>query len=151
MSDGLIRVCPAMRDEAEALAAISAAEHDSWSADQFISTIEDPLARVWSARGNDDRTVGYAAVYYDSGGSELAQIAVDPDCRRQGIATALLDAALAFLREEGVPQIMLEVRSRNDGAIPFYRRNGFEQAVVVRDFYRDPQDDALRMTRDVDR
>lgn len=138
----------ATADEAGALAVISAGEYDSWSKEQFLSTMDSPVARVWSAKLRGD-IVGYGVVYYDSDGSELVQIAVESACRRGGVGTALLEEILRFLSGEGVPQIVLEVRSRNEAAVAFYRKAGFRTVTTQKDYYRNPQDDALRMIRGI--
>ena len=78
MSTVPVLVDAAAREEAAVLAAISASGHDSWSADQFLSSMKNPVARVFSAHCKDDSrsagTAGYAVIYYDSDGSELVQI-----------------------------------------------------------------------------
>ena len=139
----------ASADDAGAMAAISAGEYDSWSGEQFLSTMESPVARVWSAKMRGE-TAGYGVVYYDSDGSELVQIAVDRGCRRGGVGTALLEEILRFLSEKGVPQIVLEVRSRNEAAVAFYKKAGFEKVTIQENYYRNPSDDALRMIRRID-
>lgn len=151
MSTVPVLVDAAAREEAAVLAAISASGHDSWSADQFLSSMENPVARVFSAHCKDDSrsagTAGYAVIYYDSDGSELVQIAVDPCRRRRGVGTALMEKVFSFLNDSHVPRIVLEVRAHNDEAIAFYTRLGFRRLTIQKDFYRNPADDAVRMIR----
>ena len=61
--------------------------------------------------------------------------------RRQGMATALLRAALA--EEPGT--YFLEVRGSNHGARMLYRRAGFEPIGERQNYYADPPDDAIVM------
>ncbi|PIE31042.1 ribosomal-protein-alanine N-acetyltransferase RimI, partial [candidate division KSB3 bacterium] len=47
----------------------------------------------------------------------------------------------------GCQQLFLEVRAKNSGAIKFYLANGFMQVGQRVLYYREPDDDALVMTR----
>lgn len=143
-----VRIGIALREDAAALAAISAQEYDSWTAEHFLSSMDSPVAKVWTAY-EAGKPVGYAVVYYDSDGSELVQIAVDRYARRRGVGTALLNEIVGFLRAEGVPQIILEVRARNEEAIAFYAQRGFRKLTIQKDYYRNPADDALRLMRKI--
>lgn len=58
-------------------------------------------------------------------------LAVDPDHRRLGIATALMDAAESALRRRGCPKINLQVRATNAAVIAFYERMGFARDDVL--------------------
>ena len=51
-----------------------------------------------------------------------------PSHRRQGIATAVVDALLTAAAERGTQQAYLQVETANDGAIALYRRLGFERS-----------------------
>lgn len=55
----------------------------------------------------------------------IANVAVHPDYRREGIAHALTVHALTFLRRRGDKQTWLQVRDDNPGAIKLYRSVGF--------------------------
>jgi ribosomal protein S18 acetylase RimI-like enzyme len=53
-----------------------------------------------------------------------------PSERRQGIGTALLDAVQAELTASGITALSLFVVARNDEALRFYERHGFETAAI---------------------
>ena len=73
-------------------------------------------------------------------------VAVDPDVRRTGVATALLSA---LLERVGDPRARytLEVRQSNAAAIELYQRFGFRTAGLRRRYYQDNGEDALIMWR----
>lgn len=75
----------------------------------------------------------------------LMNIAVDPDARRRGIATALLQEL--FVRAGGDTGYTLEVRTSNAAAIRLYERFGFRAAGMRRRYYQDTGEDALIMWR----
>jgi len=55
----------------------------------------------------------------------VTELWVHDDCRRQGIATALMDTALKRAKEENRRTVALETQSCNEGAIDFYLNYGF--------------------------
>ncbi|MBI3483860.1 MAG: GNAT family N-acetyltransferase [Acidobacteria bacterium] len=63
--------------------------------------------------------------------------------RRTGIASRLLDGALAAARSFGGQRAFLEVRASNAGAIAFYERHGFRPAGRRKHYYASPVEDAL--------
>jgi streptothricin acetyltransferase len=72
------------------------------------------------------RAVGYAAV--SEGWNRYAvvdDIAVDGAHRGQGAARVLMDAAVGWAKQRGLPGIRLETQSNNLGACRFYERYGF--------------------------
>jgi ribosomal-protein-alanine N-acetyltransferase len=73
-------------------------------------------------------------------------VSVDPDRRRRGIASALLDALLERI-DDPEAQITLEVRRSNGGAVLLYERFGFRSAGVRRRYYQDNGEDAVIMWR----
>ena len=73
-------------------------------------------------------------------------VAVDPDVRRTGVATALLEALLRRVGDAEA-RFTLEVRRSNAGAIELYERFGFRSAGVRRRYYQDNGEDAVIMWR----
>lgn len=71
--------------------------------------------------------------YRSSGDAQLLNIAVDPSAQGRGAATALVRAGLQFLRARGVPEVRLEVRPWNAGALRVYRKTGWREAGRTRD------------------
>ncbi|ARP42450.1 GNAT family N-acetyltransferase [Geobacillus thermodenitrificans] len=71
----------------------------------------------------DGQLVG--AIAYERGGQTLflCRLMVDPDCFRQGIASALLDFAIK--QEPSASNIIVTTGSSNAPAIRFYERHGF--------------------------
>ncbi|WP_203183668.1 GNAT family N-acetyltransferase [Streptomyces pratensis] len=60
-----------------------------------------------------------------NGPSEIKRLWTDPEFRGRGIASALLGAALAHAKENGVDTVRLSVWEWRTGAIALYERLGF--------------------------
>ena len=75
------------------------------------------------------------------GESEILNIAVAPEFRRQGVARVLVSALLAHL--EGA--VFLEVRASNAIARVLYKSLGFEEVTARPEYYKEPPEAAIVM------
>lgn len=89
--------------------------------------------------------VGYIDFWHLTDEIHLINIAVHPDVRRQGVATALLNFMIGYADQHQVRQITLDVRVSNEAAIALYRRYRFETLSVRKRYYQDNDEDALVM------
>ncbi len=80
--------------------------------------------------------------------AELVSIAVLPETRGQGAASALLESTLRRLKRRKVVRLLLMVRVRNRAARRFYEKFGFEKLRVVKGYYQGGGD-GLLMSRSV--
>jgi len=77
--------------------------------------------------------------------AELESVAVRPEVRRAGVATALCATVIAWCRELGAAALELEVREGNEAAIGMYGGLGFVVVGRRRGYYREPAEDAVLM------
>lgn len=55
---------------------------------------------------------------------------VAEDARHTGVGQHLLDAAIGWLRQRGMPRVVLWTAARNDGAQRLFARRGFRSTMV---------------------
>jgi ribosomal-protein-alanine acetyltransferase len=60
--------------------------------------------------------------------------------RKQGIGTALLKEFLTIMRHLSVTEVELEVRTTNQGALAFYKKQGFTLQHTIKQFYQNGED-----------
>lgn len=60
----------------------------------------------------------------------IHDVVVSEGGRRIGVATALLDAAMAWLRERGMPRVVLWTAERNEAAQRLFAALGFRRTMV---------------------
>ncbi|HET9904497.1 MAG TPA: peptidase C39 family protein [Xanthobacteraceae bacterium] len=91
---------------------------------------------------------GYAAVLFRAGSysARLYSIAVDPACARQGIGSALLDAAEAEALARDCLFMRLEVGTGNRRAARLYAQAGYREIARIPAYYGDGSD-ALRLEK----
>ncbi|MFC3960316.1 ribosomal protein S18-alanine N-acetyltransferase [Halovivax cerinus] len=141
-------------ERADLLAVIrieSASFPQPWPANAFEAFLGEPGFLVAVDAAN--RVVGYAVadVTPTHGGllGHLKDIAVHPDRRGNGIATALLERVFVLMHTSGADSLKLEVRESNEPALELYRGAGFEPLRRVDDYYADGED-AIVMLHDLD-
>ena len=122
---------------------------DPWSEQTLEHALYHDLSSLIVAEGEDGAVLGYGVIQAVLDEGCLERIAVNPAYRRQGVAQAVLDCFLRFGREH-LAFLTLEVRAGNRPAIQFYLKNGFEQVGRRPNYYRDPQEDAIIMTLEVE-
>lgn len=111
---------------------------DGWRESQRAA-VEAALAEqeVWVAE-HDGAVVGFVsiALHHDDRIGEIYMIAVDPDCQKEGIGTALTEHAVEWMREAGMAVAMVETGT-DPGHAPArrtYERAGFALHPVARYF-----------------
>jgi ribosomal protein S18 acetylase RimI-like enzyme len=60
----------------------------------------------------------------------LHDLVVDPEHRRQGVGSALLEAALRALKDLGAPRVLLFTAEKNHGAQAMFASAGFRRTMI---------------------
>jgi ribosomal-protein-alanine N-acetyltransferase len=118
-----------------------------WSRSMFAGELAKPASMCFGAF-DGERLVGYMIISRYVDAWHVMNVAVDPDQRRRGIATLLLDRLFASTDDGTRRGYTLEVRVSNEGAIKLYEAAGFRARGVRRGYYTDNREDALIMWRD---
>jgi [ribosomal protein S18]-alanine N-acetyltransferase len=116
-----------------------------WSIAMFVLEMSKPTG-VCLAATIEGALAGYTICSRYDTVWHIMNIAVEPDLRRRGIASALL-AELYRRAGDASAQFTLEVRRSNQAAIELYQRDGFRIAGLRRRYYQDNGEDALIMWR----
>ena len=136
----------------EDAAAIAEMEHqtfsDAWSEKAILDTLRNPKTICLVAE-KIGKIVGYCIVYTADDEADIARIAVLKESRRFGIASELIHALDVICWENQIQIIMLDVRVSNDGARAFYEKHGFTQDGIRENYYKNPIEDAILMSRAV--
>jgi ribosomal protein S18 acetylase RimI-like enzyme len=122
---------------------------------QFRWSDYDAVAGVWAAAGRDivpraeleakltrdpelflvaethGQVVAVAMGTYDGRRGWILRLAVHPDCRRQGIATGLVDELENRFRHLGCPRVNLLVLPDNTAGLRFWQELGYLPAPDV--------------------
>jgi [ribosomal protein S18]-alanine N-acetyltransferase len=107
------------------------------------------VARLDQQPGNEKSLAGYVVGRLVADELHINNIAVRQTYRRAGVATALLSRVLAEAQRYQAVRAFLEVRAGNEAAQALYERCGFSAVGRRRNYYSNPQEDALIMTAEV--
>ena len=119
-----------------------------WSRNMLSEELDNQLSAFLVALDAAGRVVGYAGVQIVLDEGYITNIAVRPDCRRQGIAGKLLQVFLDFATANQLAFLTLEVRASNYDAIALYGSRGFRSMGRRKNYYEHPREDAIIMTRE---
>ena len=120
-----------------------------WSRDTLVWELENSdVTRVHVLRDDRDAIVAFSVCWVVFDELHINTLAVAPDSRRQGYATALLQAVMAEAEIEGAVKATLEVRASNAAALALYERLGFRISARRPRYYTNPQEDALILWRE---
>jgi ribosomal-protein-alanine N-acetyltransferase len=138
--------------EAALLARAHAGGFDEpWKADEFEDLLEGEGVFGFLAQ-DGEAPLGMILCRAVAGEMEVLTLAVAPAVRRQGVAKALLAAALGAAGQMGVKEAFLEVAVDNDAAAALYAGLGFRRSGLRKAYYdRGPAGvvDALVMRLDL--
>lgn len=120
---------------------------DPWSKNSIASELKNTLA-LWLVATEGAYVAGYVGSQTVMGETDMMNIAVHPDFRRQGIAEMLVDSLVAQLHKQGSNCLTLEVRASNEPAKKLYEKLGFSQIGRRPNYYRNPREDALILRKE---
>lgn len=122
---------------------------EPWSENALREELSNPDAFFIVAEAEGE-VAGYGGMHTPWGDCYIDNIAVFPKFRKMGAGGAIVRALCDRAGEIG-EFISLEVRVSNEKAISLYEKNGFERAGVRKNFYSDPREDGLILTRTFER
>lgn len=94
-----------------------------------------------------EEPVGYVGVSVIVDEGYMGNLAVLEKYRRQGVGRALMTKLINRSKEQKLAFITLEVRPSNIPAVKLYESLGFIEAGRRKNYYKDPNEDALLLTK----
>lgn len=117
-----------------------------WSRNMLAEELDNALSAFLVALDDSGRVVGYAGLQVVLDEGYITNVAVRPECRRQGVAGKLLQVFLDFAQGNHLAFLTLEVRASNYDAIALYGSRGFRSVGRRKNYYEHPKEDAIIMT-----
>ena len=126
-------------------------EKSGWTRQMFLQQTERPgVTFLFVVRSVEGGSVdGYCAALIVMDDLEIHRIAVRESGRRQGAGSALISETLRRMANKGAKNVYLDVRNSNIGAQRFYEKFWFKETGGRRDYYENPREDALVMSRSI--
>lgn len=117
---------------------------DAWSERDITFTICSEGSMCYTAL-DEGRVIAYILGRKISPEGEIYRIATLPEKRNRGVAYRLLSYAMKTERGHGVESVFLEVREKNIPARNLYKSFGFREIGIRKNYYKNPDDNAVIM------
>jgi len=119
----------------------------SWTPQRVIKKIKDKNTNVVvAAEGN--HVVGFAVIGYLENEAHLDLFGVDPNYRRRGVGTKLIEWLEKTALVSGIGIIYLETRLKNMTGRKFYQKLGYKNIQRIHQYY-DGRETAIRLAKDL--
>ena len=122
---------------------------EAWSERSVAGELTNKLA-LWLVAVDGDSVAGYVGSQTVYGETDMMNVAVTSNYRRQGIAEKLVNVLVEELKAMGSHSLTLEVRASNEPAKALYERWGFAEAGRRKNYYRNPREDALILRKELE-
>jgi ribosomal-protein-alanine N-acetyltransferase len=129
-----LKLTAATAADAPAMASAHAQAFDTpWDEMDFEDLLDGDGVFGFVVRGEDP--AGVLICRAIAGEAEILTVGVAPWARRQGVARALMTAAIGAARAAGAADMFLEVDVDNAAAVALYERLGFVRTGLRKDYY----------------
>lgn len=116
-----------------------------WSSEAFYNELTKNQFAHYLVVEVEQKVVGYCGVWIIVDEAHITNIALLPEYRGMKLGEALLDKIMELARNMGAIRMTLEVRVSNERAKGLYRKYGFEEGALRKQYYTDNMEDALVM------
>ncbi len=142
-----MQIRPMTMEDCEQVAVIEAASFSMpWSLEAFRETL--PLSKYHYLVAEENGSILGFCVYvsvFDE--AEIPNVCVAEAARGKGIGRALMQQLLEDAKAQQIALLHLEVRESNRPARQLYTSLGFEMVGVRKNFYEQPREHAVLMTK----
>lgn len=146
-----VRIVPMNADHLDEIAELEQICFSTpWSRNMLAEELDNACSAFLVALDDAGHVAGYAGLQVILDEGYITNVAVRPECRRQGVAGQLLAVFLNFAQGNRLAFLTLEVRASNYGAIALYGGLGFRSVGRRKNYYEHPKEDAIIMTKEFD-
>lgn len=115
-----------------------------WSLESFRESMKLEHT-IYLVAEEEENIMGYCGMYRVFNEGEIVNVAVAEAYRRKKVALRLLKQLFIESSELKVDNFFLEVRESNQPAIQLYKKLGFTEAGIRKNFYEKPRENAIFM------
>ncbi|MCM3705358.1 MULTISPECIES: ribosomal protein S18-alanine N-acetyltransferase [Cytobacillus] len=124
-------------------------EHKSfatpWSREAFFNELNHNQFALYVVLEEENKVIGYCGAWIVVDEAHITNVALLPEYRGRKLGEALMRQLMELASEKGAITMTLEVRVSNFTAQSLYRKLGFQNGAIRKNYYTDNQEDALVM------
>jgi ribosomal-protein-alanine N-acetyltransferase len=115
-----------------------------WTEQQYAQIFSEGSDRQKTlVAERDSQILGLLVARGFEGEWEIENIVVGPAIQRHGVGTLMLKEFMKFIALNSPSRLFMEVRESNGAARALYENNGFKQTRRRKNYYSNPNEDAL--------
>ena len=116
-----------------------------WSREAFYNELHQNRFAHYLVLEEDDNVIGYCGAWLVVDEAHIANIAVLPAYQGRGLGKVLLSSMIEECKLRAIERMTLEVRESNLVAQSLYKKLGFVEGAIRKNYYSDNQEDAIVM------
>lgn len=116
-----------------------------WSKEAFYNELNKNRFALYLVLEDQGKVVGYCGTWIVIDEAHITNVAMLPEYRGKGLGEATMKKLIEVAKEKGVKTMTLEVRVSNHVAQSLYRKLGFQDGGIRKNYYTDNQEDGLVM------
>jgi len=116
-----------------------------WSREAFYNELHNNRFAVYIVLEENNKILGYCGAWIVIDEAHVTNVAILPEFRGRKLGEAILQKMMSVAREMGAKSMTLEVRVTNHVAQSLYRKLGFQNGGIRKNYYSDNQEDGLVM------
>ncbi len=116
-----------------------------WTREAFYNELYNNKFAVYIVLEHNKRVIGYCGVWIVVDEAHVTNVAILPEFRGKKLGDALMRKLMEVAQELGARTMTLETRVTNEIAQSLYRKLGFQNGGLRKNYYSDNQEDALVM------
>ena len=117
-----------------------------WSKQSLEEELNNETSLFLVAK-EENEVIGYIGMSIVIDEGYIFNVAVRESYRNKGVATSLINELVTYGKKNNFSFITLEVRESNLPAISLYSKFGFIKAGERKDYYSNPKENAILMTK----
>ena len=117
-----------------------------WTRENLENELNNPASVFFTALENDG-VIGYIGMSTVIDEGYIFNVAVTESQRKKGTGSALIGEIMTYCKKNNFAFVTLEVRQSNQKAISLYSHFGFIKVGERKSYYRDPEENAILMTK----
>ena len=117
-----------------------------WSKQSLEEELNNETSLFLVAK-EENEVIGYIGMSIVIDEGYIFNVAVRENHRNKGVATALINELVTYGKKNNFSFITLEVRESNLPAISLYSKFGFIKAGERKDYYSNPKENAIFLTK----
>ena len=116
-----------------------------WSREAFYNELHQNRFAHYLILEEDNKVIGYCGAWLVVDEAHITNIAVLPAYQGRGLGKVLLSSMIKECMLQAIKRMTLEVRESNLVAQSLYKKSGFVEGAIRKNYYSDNQEDAIVM------